>query len=43
MKIRLEVGAGRYEQLSQELRAHGIEVDDNATLVLRERDGTPTP
>lgn len=38
MKIRLEVGAGRYEQLSQELRAHGIEVDDDATLVLRERD-----
>lgn len=38
MKIRLEVSEERYGELSRELSALGIELDDGAPLVLRERD-----
>lgn len=36
MKIRLEIGSGRYAEIKNELLALGMEVDDTADLVLRE-------
>lgn len=38
MKIRLEVCRERYEAVKTELEARGIEIDDDAGLVLSERD-----
>lgn len=41
MKIKLEVSHARYEALAQELAALGIDIDDDAPLVLRERNAYP--
>ena len=38
MKIRLEARRERYEAVKTELEAQGIEIDDDAGLVLSERD-----
>ena len=38
LKIRLEVRRERYEAVKTELEARGIEIDDDAGLVLSERD-----
>lgn len=38
VKVRLEVRRERYEAVRAALAEHGIEVDDEAELVLRERD-----
>lgn len=38
MKVRLEVSEERYDAVASELAARGIELDDDAPLVLRERD-----
>ena len=41
MKIKLEVSAARCEALERELTALGIDIDDDAPLVLRERNAYP--
>ena len=38
MKIKLEVSEARCDALARELAALGIDIDDDAPLVLRERD-----
>lgn len=38
MKIRLAVGDEDYEEIASYLRAHGIEIDDDAELVLTQKD-----
>lgn len=38
MKVKLSVSRERYEELRDTLRAHGIQVDEDAELVLCERD-----
>lgn len=41
MKIKLEVSDARCEALERELTALGIDIDDDALLVLRERNAYP--
>lgn len=41
MKIKLLVHEDKYDAIAEELRAHGIELDDNAALVLSEKDDFP--
>ena len=38
MKVKLAVSEENYEKIEQELREHGIEIDDAAALVLTEQD-----
>ncbi len=39
MKIKLSVSSSRYSEIQKELQDRGIEVDDEADLILSERDG----
>ena len=38
MKVKLTVSEERYEEIKAELEKHGIQIDDNADVVLSERD-----
>ena len=39
MKIKLSVSSSRYSEIQKELQDRGIEIDDEADLILSERDG----
>ena len=41
MKIKLQVHENKYDAIARELRALGIELDDDADLVLSEKDDFP--
>lgn len=39
MKIKLSVSSSRYKEIEKDLRSRGIEIDDDAELILTEKDG----
>lgn len=41
MKVKLIASDASYDALAQELRSHGIEIDNDAPLILQEADARP--